>query len=136
MPARHPSCRWPAAAAAALLLAACTSSRPSTGSGTASDVGGVPTITVETGPDLRFHPATITVHQGPVQLVLSNRVQGGAGPPHNVQFDDFPAGFVPLVRAGQQRAIRFTAPAPGRYQFVCTIHATQGQRGVMVVTKS
>jgi plastocyanin len=130
--------RWPAAvgaAAAGLLLASCTSTRPHTGSATASDVDGVATITIETGPDLRFHPSTITVHPGPVKLVLNNRVQGGAGPPHNLTFDDFPAGLVPTVRAGQQRAVTFTAPAPGSYRFVCTIHATQGQNGVMIVTK-
>jgi plastocyanin len=117
-----------------MLVAACTSSgRPDTGSGTASTVGGIPTITVLTGPDRLFHPNTITVHPGKVRLVLKNRVDHASGEPHNLTFDKFSAGTVPLVRAGQQRSIIFTAPTPGRYQFVCTIHV--GQTGVMVVTR-
>jgi plastocyanin len=134
MPARR--C-WPAAVgvvAAGLLLASCTSSGPpAVEAATASNVGGLATITVLTGPDRRFHPNTITVHPGLVRLVLKNRVQHVAGEPHNLTFDTFRAGTLPLIRPGQQTSTTFTAPAPGKYQFVCTIHA--GQTGVMVVTK-
>jgi len=123
------------AVAAALLLASCSSSgRPgNTGSGTASNVNGLPTITVRTGPDRLFHPNMITVHPGRVRLVLVNRLEHSAGEPHNLTFDNFAAGTVPLLHAGQRRSVTFTAPTPGRYQFVCTIHV--GQTGVMVVTR-
>jgi plastocyanin len=124
-----------AAAAAVLTLSACNSQgRPAnTGTGTASVVDGVPTVTILTGPDRVFRPNMITVHPGPVRLVLKNRVHNSGGPPHDLKFADFAAGFIPLVYAGRQRSVTFTAPALGRYQFVCTIHA--GQTGVMVVTR-
>jgi plastocyanin len=133
--ARHPARVVAfAAAAAALLLTSCTSSgRPDTGSTTAVDVNGVEQVTIRTGPDRLFHPNTFTVHAGTVRLVLDNRIQNAAGEPHNLTFGNFAAGTVPLVRPGQHQAVTFTAPAPGRYQFVCTIHA--GMTGVMVVTK-
>jgi plastocyanin len=122
-------------AATALLLASCTNSgsRPNTGSTTAVDVNGVEQVTIRTGPDRLFHPNTIIVHPGTVRLVLDNRIQNAAGEPHNLTFDTFAAGTVSLVRPGQKQAVTFTAPAPGRYQFVCTIHA--GMTGVMVVTQ-
>jgi plastocyanin len=123
------------ATAIALLLASCTSSsgRPDTGSTTAVDVNGIERVVIKTGPDRLFHPNTITVHPGTVRLILDNRIHNAAGEPHNLTFDTFAAGTVPLVRPGEHRAVTFTAPAPGRYQFVCTIHA--GMTGVMVVTK-
>jgi plastocyanin len=122
-------------AAPALLLASCTNSgsRPDTGSTTAVNVNGVQQVTIRTGTDRLFHPNTITVHPGTVRLVLDNRIQNAAGEPHNLTFDTFRAGTVSLVRPGQKQAVTFTAPASGRYQFVCTIHA--GMTGVMVVTQ-
>ena len=102
-------------------------SRPSR-SATASDVGGLATITIKTGPDRRFHPNTITVHPGPGAARPENRVQHAAGEPHNLTFDTFRAGTLPLIRPGQQTSTTFTAPAPGRYQFVCTIHVGADRR--------
>ena len=45
----------------------------------------------------------------------------------------FAADFVPLTAAGQTQAATFTAPAPGTYTFVCTIHVKQGQTGTLIV---
>jgi plastocyanin len=57
----------------------------------------------------------------------------GTGAPHNLSVVGLPADFVPLVRAGQTSTASFTAPAPGTYRFVCTIHEAQGQTGSLVV---
>jgi plastocyanin len=118
-------------------VAACSNSqgatnrRPNTGSATASAVNGVQQVTISAGDDYRFHPSTITVHPGKVRIVLKHP---GTGAPHNWQLPQFPADFVPLTAAGQSRTATFTAPSPGRYQFVCTIHVKQGQRGTLIVT--
>jgi plastocyanin len=117
-----------------LALAGCASQssvnrRPRTGSATASEVGGVQELTVQTGDDYRFHPSTITVRPGPVRLLLHN---GGKGAPHNLTFLSLGAA-TPLATSGQTVGVNFTAPAPGRYQFVCTIHQRQGQTGTLNV---
>ncbi len=57
----------------------------------------------------------------------------GKGAPHNLSVVGLPADFVPIVQAGQTSSATFTAPAPGRYRFVCTIHEAQGQTGMLVV---
>jgi plastocyanin len=124
--------------AALVLLGACASeapvnSRPQSGTGVASDVGGVQQVTVEAGLDLRFHPSTIIVHSGKVRIVLVNTAKPGAGPPHNLQLTGLPAADVPLAMAGQTQSVTFIAPAPGTYTFVCTIHAVQGQTGKLIV---
>jgi plastocyanin len=128
-------------AVAALLsvvsLAACSKSgsgggKPKQSGATASSVAGVQQITVH-AKDFSFSPATITVHPGKVRVILVN---DGGGAPHNWQVPDFPADFVPLTNNGQQREATFTAPAPGRYQFVCTIHTKQGMTGTLVVLPS
>ncbi len=105
--------------------------RPNTGSATASTVAGVQQVTLSAGDDYRFRPSTITVHPGRVRIVLQHP---GTGAPHNWQLPLFPADFVPLTVAGQTRSATFTAPSPGRYEFVCTIHRKQGQRGTLIVT--
>jgi plastocyanin len=123
--------------AVAAVLTACSNSegsvnrRPQSGTATASVVGSVQQITVMAGDDYRFHPATITVHPGEVEVVLKHT---GTGAPHNWQLTAFPADFVPTTAAGQTSTASFMAPAPGRYQFVCTIHVRQGQVGTLVVT--
>jgi plastocyanin len=124
-------------AAASVALTACSNSQSPinrtalSGSAAASDVGGVQQITLKAGDDYRFHPATFTVHPGRVQVILEHT---GTGAPHNWELTDFPADFVPLAAAGQTKTATFDAPAPGRYQFVCTIHVKQGQVGTMIVT--
>jgi plastocyanin len=134
--------RWSAAALALLLagsLVACTNresainKRTHPGTQTASsDDTGVQTIVVTAGVDLRFHPSTIVVHPGRVRLVLDNTAQPGAGPPHDLQFSGLPF-YIGTTQAGRQAGITFTAPAPGTYRFVCTIHAAQNQTGKLIV---
>lgn len=119
-------------------VAACTSTasvnrRPHSGTATASTDAGVQQLTVTTGSDYRFHPSEIVVHPGPVLIHLVNDGNGdGTGAPHNWTLPVVSAGTA-LVGPGQDGTVRFTAPAPGRYQFVCTIHVQQGQTGTLVV---
>ena len=103
---------------------------PQTGATTAATVAGVQLITLTTGNDYRFTPDTITVHPGQVKVVLINK---GTGAPHNFLVTGFPGDFVPLADAGKTTTATCTAPAPGRYQFVCTIHVAQGQTGTLIV---
>ncbi|MEO6886974.1 MAG: cupredoxin domain-containing protein [Jatrophihabitantaceae bacterium] len=120
-----------AAAALGALLAGCTSSAPHTGSTTAAAQDGVQRVTIKAGDDYRFHPSTITIHPGKVRIVLVN---DGKGAPHNWQLPNLPVGdWVPLTVAGQSAQVTFTAPAPGTYQFVCSIHLRQGQTGELIV---
>jgi plastocyanin len=125
--------------AALALLVSCsnrqspTNKRPHNGTGTASMVAGAQVVTITSGVDLRFHPSTIVVHPGRVRIVLVNTSQAGAGPPHNVVFSGLPAADVPLATAGETQSVTFTAPAPGTYNFVCSIHARQGQSGKLIV---
>ncbi|SHG10441.1 Plastocyanin [Jatrophihabitans endophyticus] len=126
-----------AALTAVAALAGCSNDQapaakgPHAGTGSAVNQGGLQVVTVTTGDDYRFHPSTLVVHPGRVRVVLKNTAKQGA--PHNLRLDDFPADFVPLAGAGHTTAATFTAPAPGRYRFVCTIHERQGQTGVLVV---
>ncbi len=128
-----------AAVAVAVLVAACSNSeatvnkRPHSGRATASTVDGVQQVDVITGPDLRFHPSTIVVHQGKVRIVLENQTGPAGGPPHDLLVQGLPGAYVPLARANQTQQVTFTAGAPGRYTFVCKIHALQGQTGVLIV---
>jgi plastocyanin len=133
---------WRAGVALALLasLAACArtpevNSRPHPGTGTATVADdGVQQVIVKTGVDLRFDPSTIVVHPGRVRIVLVNTAAKGAGPVHNLTFSGLPdADDVPDVQAGYAASATFVAPAPGTYSFVCTIHASQGQTGKLIV---
>lgn len=127
--------------ALALGASACTNrdsavqKHPHTGSGSASSVPGGEEVTVRAGSDLRFHPSRLTVGPGRLRVVLDNTEKPGQGAPHNLQVGGVPSAVVPLTTAGQQSSITFTAPAPGTYRFVCTIHEAQGQTGTLVVTK-
>lgn len=122
--------------------AACSNRRssveknPRTGSATASSVNGVDELTISAGSDYRFHPSTVTVGPGRLRIVLHNTEKPGQGAPHNLQVGGLSAASVPLAAAGQTRQLTFTAPTPGRYRFVCTIHQAQGQTGTLVVTGS
>lgn len=120
---------------AAGLLAGCQTQsainrKPHTGSSSAVAVDGVQQVTVTTDQNYRFDPSTITVHPGKVRIILKHV---GTGAPHNWSLLGFPADYVPLVSPGQERSVEFTAPAPGRYTFVCTIHVAQGQTGTLIV---
>lgn len=128
-----------AVAAVALVATACSNSeatvnkRPHPGDGTASVVNGIQQITVTTGSDYRFHPSTIVVHPGKVRVVLVNSRDASSSAPHDFSVKGLRGAFVPLTAAGQTQSSTFTAPAPGRYTFVCTIHVAQGQTGVLIV---
>jgi len=106
---------------------------PHTGSSTAALADGLQQVTITTDQSYRFSPSTITVHPGKVRIVLRHT---GSGAPHDWQLLNFPADYVPLVTPGQQKSVEFTAPAPGKYTFVCTIHVAQGQTGTLIVLPS
>lgn len=128
--------RAAAVAAALLLLAACSNRQsalnrePYSGSATASPVNGVQQITLRVGADDRFHPSTFVVHPGKVRVVLKH---GPSGAPHDFELSKFPHDYVTLTSDGQTNSATFTAPKPGSYQFVCTIHKPQGMVGTMIV---
>ena len=105
---------------------------PHTGSVTASTVDGIQQVTVH-ATDFRFSPSTITVHPGKVTIILVN---DGGGAPHDLQVVKDPSDDVPLTQNGQTKQTTFIAPAPGRYQFVCTLHTKQGMIGTLVVLPS
>ncbi|MDT4894066.1 MAG: hypothetical protein QOE97_3101 [Pseudonocardiales bacterium] len=122
------------AAFTGLALAGCTTEpsvnrRGHTGSTTASVVNGMQRVTVQATDTYRFDPSTITVHPGRVEIDLVNV---GKGAPHDWALDgtDTITGLAP---SGQTRSVVFTAPAPGTYTYVCTIHRKQGQTGKLVV---
>lgn len=104
--------------------------RPHNGAATASTVGGVQQVTLTVGADLRFHPSTITVHQGTVKITLA---YSGSGAPHDFSVTNFPSDNVPLVQSGQTKSSTFTTPSPGTYKFECTLHVAQGMTGTLVV---
>lgn len=107
--------------------------RGHTGSTTASFENGVQQVTLVVNDTFRFSPSTITVHPGKVTITL---VHKGSGAPHDFSVDGHPTDNVPLVRAGATRSQTFTAPAPGTYRFVCTLHTAQGMTGTLVVLPS
>ncbi len=121
---------------AAATASGCTNSQPAVnrephpGSVTASVTNGVQRVRIQAGNDYRFHPSTVTVRPGKVQIVLVNT---GSGAPHDWQLTRYPRDYVPQIGAHQTSNATFTAPGPGRYQFVCTIHVRQGQIGTLVV---
>ncbi len=119
-----------------LLVAGCSNRqaavnrRPQVGTATASSVNGEQQITIDVDDTYRFHPDTITVHPGSVKVIL---VHQGTGAPHDFEVVGIPADFVPAVSGGHTQSATFIAPAPGRYEFVCTFHVAQGQTGTLVV---
>lgn len=122
-------------AAVAVLLAGCQTQsainrEPQTGNVTASAAAGVQTVTITTDQGYRFNPSTITVHPGQVKIVLQHT---GTGAPHDWSLLGLPADNVALVSPGQTKSVQFTAPSPGTYKFVCTIHVAQGQTGTLIV---
>jgi plastocyanin len=128
-----------AGCAAAMALSGCSNGQsavnrePHSGSITASVAGGIQRVRITAGNDYRFHPSTVTVHPGKVQVELVNT---GSGAPHDWQLPKVPKDYVPLVGAQQSATATFTAPGPGRYQFICTIHVRQGQIGTLIVAPS
>lgn len=126
--------RHPAIGGIALLimLAACSSAAASPSATTAPGADGEVveiTVATDTGSALKFDPVQITVPAGStVRLTFSNK----ATVPHNLVFDD-PIGAATenVVDPGASQTIEFTAPDPGEYTFVCTLHP--GMEGTLVV---
>ena len=106
---------------------------PYTGATTVAATSGVQQVTLHVGVSFRFTPSTITVHPGKVRITL---VHDAGGAPHNWQLLGIPGDFVGTVNDGQTGEVTFTAPSPGRYTFVCTIHERQGQTGTLIVLGS
>lgn len=124
-----------AVSAAVAMVAACSTQpsinrRAHSGSATASTVAGVQTITVTAGNTYRFDPSTITVHPGPVKVTLVNN---GSGAPHDWTLLGLPGAATTEIGSNTSTSVTFTAPAPGRYEFICTIHQKQGQTGTLIV---
>jgi plastocyanin len=123
---------------AAAVLASCTTEasinrRPQGGTATATVVDGLQVVVVKAGDTYRFDPATIIVHPGRVRIALVNE---GKGAPHDWTLDGLPGAATALASSGETKTATFTAPAPGTYLFVCTIHRKQGQTGKLVVLKN
>lgn len=120
----------------AALVAGCSNTKgpatrePYSGSATATVVGGVQQVTLTVGPSFRFAPSTITVRPGRVKLTLHHT---GTGSPHDWQLSVVPGAYIPEIGDNETQSVSFTAPAPGKYQFVCTIHLRQGQTGTLIV---
>jgi plastocyanin len=123
------------AAAVAVVASSCSNSqasvnrRPHSGVTTAVAAGGLQVVTVDANDVYRFVPSTIYVHPGRVEIDLVNV---GKGAPHDWSLLGFDF-TTPLTGTGQHSSVTFTAPSPGSYTYVCTIHRKQGQTGTLVV---
>ena len=128
------------------VLSGCSNEQPTLPAATrttSADVGAVSTaadgfqeITLETGDDYVFTPATFTVAPGQVRLTVRNVADQLT---HNFEFtaDTGPAPIVekiPVLGPGDSETIEFTVTAPGDYPFECTFHARLGQVGTMTVS--
>ncbi|PZA19115.1 cupredoxin domain-containing protein, partial [Modestobacter versicolor] len=110
---------------------------------TSGDVGALSTaadgfqeITLQTGDDYVFTPATFTVAPGPVRLTVRNDADQLT---HNFLFTAGagPAAIseeIPVLAPGESKTIEFTVSAPGDYPFECSFHAALGQVGTMTVS--
>jgi plastocyanin len=131
---------------ALVLLSGCTNSQPALPEATRTAGGeigalstaadGVQEITLETGDDYVFTPATFTVAPGQVRLTVRNTAEQMT---HNFQFSagTGPAAIterIPVLAPGESKTIEFTATAPGDYPFECTFHVRLGQVGTMTVS--
>jgi plastocyanin len=87
------------------------------------------TIGTDPGAALLFEPTEATAPGGgEISIVFENR----ATLPHNLTFNDpINAATSTIVPAGASETITFRAPAPGAYDFVCTLHP--GMDGVLTI---
>ena len=101
------------------------SAEPSTAPSSAAEV----TVGTDTGAELKFDPAEVTVQAGAdVRLTFENR----STVPHNLTFQGPPSvATATVVAAGASETLEFTAPDAGEYPFVCTLHPGMG--GTMLV---
>jgi plastocyanin len=90
---------------------------------------GLVTISTDTGSALVFDPETVSVAGGGTVQV---RFENVSIVPHNLTFQDpIDAATAPVVDPGAGETITFEAPAPGDYQFVCTLHP--GMDGTLTI---
>ncbi len=91
--------------------------------------GAALTIGTDTGAELRFDPESAAVPTGAqVSLTFENR----STVPHNLTFQEpISVATKPIVAAGASETIEFSAPEPGDYPFVCTLHP--GMDGTLTV---
>jgi len=88
------------------------------------------TVGTDTGAELKFDPAEVTVPDGAdVRLTFENR----ASVPHNLTFQGPPdVATSTIVEAGASETLEFTAPDAGEYAFECTLHpGMSGTLGVI-----
>ena len=128
------------------LLAGCSNEEPALPEATRTadgDVGAVSTtadgiqeITLETGDDYVFTPATFTVAPGTVRVTVRNVAEQMT---HNFLFTagegpEEIAEQIPYLAPGETKTIEFTVAAPGDHPFECSFHAALGQVGTMTVS--
>ena len=128
------------------LLSGCTNTQPTLPEATrptGGDVGalstapdGVQEITLETGDDYVFTPATFTVAPGQVRLTVRNSAEQMT---HNFLFTagkgpEAITEQIPYLAPGETKTIEFTVTAPGDHPFECSFHAALGQVGTMTVS--
>lgn len=122
----------PAATPAGTTAAATGTAEPTGTAAPADDGSGeVVEVTVGTddGAELLFVPDEVTVPAGTtVRLTFMNE----STVPHNLTFEGpTDAATATIVDPGAEETIEFTAPDPGEYTFVCTLHP--GMEGTLLV---
>jgi plastocyanin len=113
------------ALAAALALTACG------GGSSAASSGGAQPITIGTdkGVELKFEPNNVTAPANSTVKLTFNNV---STQPHNLHFQQgIDAKTAESVAPGTSETIDVKTPAPGNYEFVCTIHPTM--KGTLTV---
>ena len=111
------------------------SAAPSASAATCSPPPGEPceiTVGTDSAVDLKFDPAEVTVPTGvAVRLTFENR---SSTEPHNLTFEEAPinVGTETIKLPGESETVEFTAPGPGEYPFVCTLHEDD-MTGVLTV---
>jgi len=143
---RRPAGLLVALVLALLAIAGCSNTEPTLPDATRTtggDVGALSTaadgfqeITLETGDDYVFTPATFTVAPGKVRITVRNSADqlthnflftAGAGPAEITE-------QIPILAPGETKTIEFTVDAAGDYPFECSFHAQLGQVGTMTVS--
>jgi plastocyanin len=87
------------------------------------------TIGTDTGSALLFDPTSVTA---PAGATLAVTFENRSLVPHNLTFEaPISEGTATVVDAGASETIDFTAPDPGTYAYVCTLHP--GMEGTLRV---
>ncbi len=87
------------------------------------------TVGTDTGAELKFDPVEIAMPAGAAaEVTFENR----STVPHNLTFQEpINVATATIVAAGGSETVGFTAPDPGEYPFVCTLHP--GMNGTLIV---